>query len=46
MVQQIPPKLNAIQVGGGSNAMRISYGSIMHGTDVLEKFDDPNQNNR
>ena len=38
------PKLNAIQVGSsGSNAMRISYGSIMHGTDVLEKFDDPNQ---
>ena len=36
-------KSRPIQVGGGgSNAMHISYGKIMHGTTVIEEFDNPN----
>ena len=36
-------KSQPIQVGGGgSNAMHISYGKIMHGTTVIEEFDNPN----
>ena len=36
-------KSRPIQVGGGgSNSMHISYGKIMHGTTVIEEFDNPN----
>ena len=36
-------KSQPIQVGGGgSNAMRISYGKIMHGNTIVEEFDNPN----